>query len=359
MSKFIIEERPIVILPTLVRAFGFCEAAIIQKMHYFLDANMEKQRHIHDGKAWTYGTYADWERYLDNIFANSTIRKAVSALEKRGVLISTTALNEHPFDRTKWYSIDYDALKEIEAETVAAWAAKKATEREAAEKAADEVAEAPDTAEQDDMPPDGEYICYQIANESATARRMNPPSDSNSYKEHSGLHSGQHSGKHSGHGAPARDPDPPSREPSPPEPPPPAKPKRQSREEAFVAFVVERGVDEETARCWWRYRDGKPMTSKAWERHCAQAEAAGITPQAAADYTAGREWRAFYANSYLREMEELAQIRQRRSAPQGRVFDQAGNPQGGIAPAGMPQGRTSQMSKGLAIIEQFKKGGRS
>ena len=210
MSKFIIEERPIVILPTLVRAFGFCEAAIIQKMHYFLDANMEKQRHIHDGKAWTYGTYADWERYLDNIFANSTIRKAVSALEKRGVLISTTALNEHPFDRTKWYSIDYDALKEIEAETVAAWAAKKAADREAA----DEVAEAPDTAEQDDMPPDGEYICYQIANESATTRRMNPPSDSTSYKEHSGLHSGQHSGKHSGHGTPTRDPAP--REPSPP-----------------------------------------------------------------------------------------------------------------------------------------------
>lgn len=144
----------------------------------------------------------------------------------------------------------------------------------------------------------------------------------------------------------------------PPEPPPHAKPKRQSREEAFVAFVVERGVDEETARCWWQYRDGKPMTSKAWERHCAQAEAAGITPQAAADYTAGREWRAFYADGYLREMADT-ELARRQSAPQSRVFDQAGNPQGGIVPAGMPQGRTSQMSKGLAIIEQFKKGGRS
>ena len=147
----------------------------------------------------------------------------------------------------------------------------------------------------------------------------------------------------------------------PPEPPPHAKPKRQSREEAFVAFVVERGVDEETARCWGQYRDGKPMTSKAWERHCAQADAAGISPQAAADYTAGRGWAGFYANSYLREMEELAQIRQRRSAPQGRVFDQAGNPQGGIVPAGMPAtfgglpaGRTSKMSQGLAALEELK-----
>ena len=149
-----------------------------------------------------------------------------------------------------------------------------------------------------------------------------------------------------------------------PDPPPelPAKPKRQSREEAFVAFVVERGVDEETARCWWQYRDGKPMTSKAWERHCAQAKAAGITPQAAADYTAGREWRAFYADGYLREMADT-ELARRQSAPQSRVFDQAGNPQGGIVTAGMPAtfggvpmpaGRTSKMSQGLAALEELK-----
>lgn len=160
-------------------------------------------------------------------------------------------------------------------------------------------------------------------------------------------------------GAPARDPAP--REPSSEIPkPPPAKPKRQSREEAFVAFVVERGVDEETARCWWQYRDGKPMTSKAWQRHCAQADAAGISPQAAADYTAGREWRAFYADGYLREMADT-ELARRQSAPQGRVFDQAGNPQGGIVPAGMldtfgglPAGRTSKMSQGLAALEELK-----
>ena len=145
-------------------------------------------------------------------------------------------------------------------------------------------------------------------------------------------------------------------------PEPHAKPKRQSREEAFVAFVVERGVDEETARCWWQYRDGKPMTSKAWERHCAQADAAGISPQAAADYTAGREWRAFYADGYLREMADT-ELARRQSAPQSRVFDQAGNPQSGTVPPGMPTtfggvampaGRTSKMSQGLAALEELK-----
>lgn len=295
VSKFIIEERPIVILPTLVRAFGFCEAAIIQKMHYFLDANMEKQRHIHDGKAWTYGTYADWERYLDNIFANSTIRKAVSALEKRGVLISTTALNEHPFDRTKWYSIDYDALKEIEAETVAAWAAKKAAEREAAEKTADEVAEAPDTAEQDDMPPDGEYICYQIANESATTRRMNPPSNSTSYKEHSGLHSGQHSGKHSGHGAPARDPAP--REPSSEIPkPPPAKPERFDAWAVLSGMGVERKHFEAWMQARKRKRLSSPIDEVALGAFLREIGKVGLTAHDAARMCAEKGWGSIEAN---------------------------------------------------------------
>lgn len=311
MSKFIIEERPIVILPTLVRAFGFCEAAIIQKMHYFLDANMEKQRNIHDGKAWTYGTYADWERYLDNIFANSTIRKAISALEKRRVLISTTALNEHPFDRTKWYSIDYDALKEIEAETVAVWAAKKAAEREATEKAADGVAEAPDTAEQDDMPPDGEYICYQIANESATARQMNLPSDSNSYKEHSGIHSGQHSGKHSGLGARAT---PPAEPPPPADRPPPAKPPRFEPLAALLAL----GVDAQVAADWLAVRKAKraALTQTALDDVVAEAHKAGISVAEAVRICAVRGWQGFKASWDWRD-----------DKPQGRTFEHRGGQQ--------------------------------
>ena len=148
---------------------------------------------------------------------------------------------------------------------------------------------------------------------------------------------------------------------APPAPPEPPKPKRRTKADEFVAFVTARGVTEATARDWWQYRAGKPMTESAWQRHCTQAEAAGISVQEAAAFAAGKEWRAFYADGYQREQSDLALARQvgQPFAGQGRVFDQAGNPQGGIVPVGMPQGRTSQMSKGLAIIERFKKGGRS
>ena len=149
--------------------------------------------------------------------------------------------------------------------------------------------------------------------------------------------------------------------PAPAEPDKP-KPKRQSKADEFVAFVVARGVVEATARDWWQYRAGKPMTESAWQRHCAQAEAAGISVQEAAAFAASKEWRAFYAEGYQREQSDLALARQvgQPFAGQGRVFDQQGRE---VSPgAGMPgmpsefggQQRTSKVAQGIAVLEEMK-----
>ena len=147
--------------------------------------------------------------------------------------------------------------------------------------------------------------------------------------------------------------------PAPPEPDQP-KPKRRSKADEFVAFVVARGVDEATARDWWQYRAGKPMTESAWQRHCAQAEAAGISVQEAAAFAAGKEWRAFYAEGYQREQSDLALARQvgQPFAGQGYTFDQQGREvvQPGMPVAGFggqPQ-RTSKMAQGISLLEELK-----
>ena len=150
--------------------------------------------------------------------------------------------------------------------------------------------------------------------------------------------------------------------PAPPEPEPP-KPKRRSKADEFVAFVVARGVDEATARDWWQYRAGKPMTESAWQRHCTQAEAAGISVQEASAFAAGKEWRAFYAEGYQREQSDLALARQvgQPFAVQGRTFDQQGRevvqPSGvpsGFGAATMPPQRTSKVAQGIAVLEEMK-----
>ena len=152
-----------------------------------------------------------------------------------------------------------------------------------------------------------------------------------------------------------------ARAPADPEPP---KPKRRTKADEFVAFVVARGVDEATARDWWQYRAGKPMTESAWQRHCTQAEAAGISVQEASAFAASKEWRAFYAEGYQREQSDLALARQvgQPFAVQGRTFDQQGRevvqPAGvpsGFGAATMPAGRTSKVAQGIAVLEEMKK----
>ncbi|WP_298080307.1 replication protein [uncultured Cardiobacterium sp.] len=150
--------------------------------------------------------------------------------------------------------------------------------------------------------------------------------------------------------------------PAPPEPDQP-KPKRRSKADEFVAFLAERGVEEETARAWWKYHDGKEMTEYAWKRHCRQAEVAGISPQEAAAYAAERKWQGFYANSYLRDMAETEQAKQMRdrmaAQPQGRTFDQTGREVSPAGVPGMPNGfggvpqGGSAISRGLAILDSF------
>ena len=143
------------------------------------------------------------------------------------------------------------------------------------------------------------------------------------------------------------------------------KPKRRAKVDEFVAFVVARGVTEATARDWWQYRAGKPMTESAWQRHCTQAEAAGISVQEAAAFAAGKEWRAFYAEGFQREQSDLALARQvgQPLAPQGRTFDQTGrevSPAAGMPMAGgfggatMPPQRTSKMAQGISLLEELK-----
>ena len=108
MSKLLINENPIMIQPTLVMKLGINQAIIIQQVHYWLVTSS----HVKDGKRWIYNTYKDWQKQLP-FWSERTIMRAFHALEKAGYLISGN-YNRLKLDKTKWYSIDYDKLAELE-----------------------------------------------------------------------------------------------------------------------------------------------------------------------------------------------------------------------------------------------------
>ena len=108
MSKLLINENPIMIQPSLVMKLGINQAIIIQQVHYWLVTSS----HVKEGKRWIYNTYKDWQKQFP-FWSVRTIMRAFQALEEAGYLISGN-YNRMKLDKTKWYSIDYDKLAELE-----------------------------------------------------------------------------------------------------------------------------------------------------------------------------------------------------------------------------------------------------
>ena len=101
MSKLLIPESPIQLIPSLAKAIGLNEAIFIQQLHYWsLKSN--------DG--WVYNTYEQWQEQFP-FWSTRTIQRIVRNLEETGLLISR---QDNDYDRKKYYQIDYDKLDEVE-----------------------------------------------------------------------------------------------------------------------------------------------------------------------------------------------------------------------------------------------------
>lgn len=358
-SRLLIDESPLQLLPSLAEKVGLNEAVVLQQVHYLITAgrtNPERDRKF-DG--WVYNTVAGWQEQYFKFWSTKTLQRAITSLEDKGLLISRQDRNYSNFYRMKWYTIDYKALNALidEPETVAAehdFTAPLPPQPKPCPPS--DILSAP--SDINNAPSDILSQSSDIL--SAPWDKLSRPSDklSQSYTKITTEITAETTDREGvcADAPPAPDPEPPSETP---------KPKRRTKADEFVAFVVARGVDEATARDWWQYRAGKPMTESAWQRHCTQAEAAGISVQEAAAFAASKEWRAFYAEGYQREQSDLALARQvgQPLAPQGRTFDQTGREvspaagmplAGGFGGATMPPQRTSKVAMGIAVLEEMK-----
>ncbi|MEH7178291.1 conserved phage C-terminal domain-containing protein [Neobacillus vireti] len=108
MSRLLINESPVMIIPSLAAKIGLNEAVVLQQIHYWLGIS----KHKIEGRTWVYNTYEEWQKQLP-FWSVSTIKRSIRSLEMLGLLISAN-FNQMKMDKTKWYSIDYEKLHEIE-----------------------------------------------------------------------------------------------------------------------------------------------------------------------------------------------------------------------------------------------------
>lgn len=108
MSKYLVDEYPLIVLPTLAKVIGLNEAIFLQQLNYWLGSS----RHEYDGRKWVYNTFEEWQNQLP-FWPVVTIKRIVKKLRDSGVIITTSEYNKMPMDRTLWYSIDREKLDQI------------------------------------------------------------------------------------------------------------------------------------------------------------------------------------------------------------------------------------------------------
>ncbi|MEF9676045.1 hypothetical protein QX227_08070 [Pectobacterium aroidearum] len=108
MSRLLINENPLQVLPTLACAVGLNEAVVLQQIHYWMNSS----QHTYEGRRWVYNSVANWQKQFP-FWSESTVKRALLSLEKQGMVVSGN-YNRDPRDHSKWYSINYKALDALE-----------------------------------------------------------------------------------------------------------------------------------------------------------------------------------------------------------------------------------------------------
>lgn len=108
MSNLLFDGRPLLINPALACLIALNQTIILQQIHYWIQKKEKSHTDYHDGCYWVYNTYEAWQKQFP-FWSVSTIKRAISSLEKKGILLSAN-YNKMNIDKTKWYSIDYKKL---------------------------------------------------------------------------------------------------------------------------------------------------------------------------------------------------------------------------------------------------------
>ncbi|WP_342772322.1 DnaD domain protein [Robertmurraya yapensis] len=107
MGKLLVEEPPLIVLPTLAKSIGLNEAIFLQQIHYWL----QRSNHVISGRKWIYNSYPDWEKQFP-FWSKRTLIRIIKSLDDQG-LITIGQYNKYKVDKTNWYTINYEKVYSI------------------------------------------------------------------------------------------------------------------------------------------------------------------------------------------------------------------------------------------------------
>ena len=110
LSRRMLGEHPLLVVPvSLAMLTSLNEAIVLHQIHYWLELNEGKSSHLRKDRVWCRNTYQQWRDENFPFWSETTVKRTFEKLMERGLVIKGR-FNRMGYDRTGWYTIDYDAL---------------------------------------------------------------------------------------------------------------------------------------------------------------------------------------------------------------------------------------------------------
>lgn len=104
-ATWLFSEHPLVIDVKLATVIKLNPSIVLQQLNYWLHSSSAKKI---NGKLWIYNSVKDWNKQFP-FWGINTVQRILDSLEEDG-LIESGNFNRLKFDRTKWYTINYEEL---------------------------------------------------------------------------------------------------------------------------------------------------------------------------------------------------------------------------------------------------------
>ena len=116
MSRLLIEENPLMVLPTFAKEIGLKEAIFVQQIHFIIQNKKKNNdyRTFRDGHMWVYNTFKDWQKFYFPFVSVRTLRRVIDKCKEKGYIFHTEKYNKLDIDKTIWYRVNYEKIEEIE-----------------------------------------------------------------------------------------------------------------------------------------------------------------------------------------------------------------------------------------------------
>lgn len=114
-SKYLIDEYPMTMLPSLASRIGGDEAIVLQQIQYWIKTHeaVGNERVFKDGRWWVFNTVQQWQEKQFIWLAVPTVKRILQSLREMG-LVSTEQFEKNSRNNRKWYTVNYDSVERLD-----------------------------------------------------------------------------------------------------------------------------------------------------------------------------------------------------------------------------------------------------